>query len=168
MRAVRTCSRTKPAQVCKKVLYWRHQKAVEWRFAAQVSNEKTHLRQTTREGDIRLFQRPTFEVEDFGSDLGLAGFVVFEGELLQEVFAVVGGRLHRNGPRGMFGGGLGLTDHIGIESPAERGIGGEADQGYPGVRNFAGSPMTSGFLQLEETRCPAIHYHYFIVCLTKI
>ena len=46
-----------------------------------------------------LFDLAAGEVQDFGGDLLLTGFVVDEGELGEEVFAVIGCGLHGNGSR---------------------------------------------------------------------
>ena len=46
---------------------------------------------------------PAGKIQDFRSDLLLAGFVVLEREVLQEVLTVVGGRLHGHGAGGVLG-----------------------------------------------------------------
>ena len=53
----------------------------------------------------RLLLRTTRKVENLGSDLGLTGLVVFEGEFLEQVLGVVRGRLHRDGAGGVLCGG---------------------------------------------------------------
>lgn len=55
--------------------------------------------------DPLLQHRAADDVEDFGGDFLLAAFVVFEGEVAEDVFGVVGGGLHRYGAGGVLRGG---------------------------------------------------------------
>lgn len=53
----------------------------------------------------KLFLHTPDKVENFGGNLGLAALVVLEGKFLEDILRIVGGRLHRDGPGGVLGGG---------------------------------------------------------------
>lgn len=87
-----------------------------------------------------LLQRTTDEVEDLGGDLLLTAFVVLKGEFLQEVVAVVGGKLHSYGACGVLGGGAvqqggeyAKTDYL-REEGVYQGFGGWLDDQIGGIR----------------------------------
>lgn len=87
-----------------------------------------------------LLHRTTDEVEDLGGDLLLTALVIFKSEFLKEVVAVVGGKLHRYGAGGMFGGGAvqegceyAEADYL-REEGVYQGFGGWLDDQIGGIR----------------------------------
>ena len=87
-----------------------------------------------------LLHRTTDEVEDLGGDLLLTAFVIFKSEFLQEVVAVVGGKLHSYGAGGVLGGGAvqqgceyAEADYL-REEGVYQGFGGWLDDQIGGIR----------------------------------